>query len=136
MPMRCVGIVEIAECGDVPADAVALPHGHQRHVSEDVAVDGPLDIGVDKTSADDGTGHPLWSNKRRFFAVHAAWVGSMSADIVLEVPALVLVEGDVHTDELSIHVLWATIGKRHAAASHHDDAEQSGRDVLQFLGVG
>ena len=78
---------------------------------------------------------PVGVTKFAFAALDAFRVGGVCQNIFVEIPAFVFVEGDEQVDELVVDILGAAIGQRHAPAGDHDDAEQAGRNVLQFVGV-
>ncbi len=136
VPVRRVRVVEVAESGHVPAHVIVFVHHHHGHVAVNVSVDGPLDISVGKARAGDGAEDPGCGDGLEFVPVELGGIGNVGLDVVVEIPALVFVEGDEDGDELLVHVLGMTVGPGHAAAGDDDAAEQSRGHVAQLVAVG
>src|ERR1700693_26059 len=68
--------------------------------------------------------------------VHLFRVTRESLDVVIDVPAHILVKQHEQTDELAVHILWLAVGIGHAAAADDDRSDQSTLDVFQFVDVG
>src|ERR1039457_410171 len=135
VPMRRVRVVEVAERGYVPANAIAFLHGHQGHVAIDVSVDGPLDVGGRKARGGDGTGDSGCRGHAEFFTLDALGVGGVVADVVIQVPALVFVDGDIHVHKFVVHIFGPAVGKRHALPRDDEPAEQTGSYIAQFIAM-
>ncbi len=136
VPVRRVRVVEIAEGGDVPAHMVAFLHGHQRHVAVDISIDGPLDVGEDKACVGDDSGHSRGRKCTKLTLVYSLWVGSVFADVVVEIPTFVLINGDEHGYELMVDIVGAAVRAGHAPAGDDETSDQAGGDVPQFVAMG
>src|SRR5262249_52948605 len=136
MPVRRVGVVEITERGDVPADGVVFLHGHHGRVAVDVSVDGPLDVGAAEAGFGDGAGNSGGGENAEFGLLDSLGIGGVIANVVVEIPAFVFVDRDIHGNEFTVDVFGRAVWTGHAAARDHEAAEQSGGNVAQLIAVG
>lgn len=131
--MRRVRVVEIPKRGHVPAHVVALLHRHHRHISKDIAVDRPLEVRIVEARAKSRVHHPSGRHKPGLGFVDAFRVSRVRANIVIELPAFVLIDGDEYGNEFLVHVLRAAARARHAAPRDGDAAEQARGHVAELV---
>jgi hypothetical protein len=105
------------------------------HVSVDVAVDRPLEIGIDKAIAHNGRDHAFRSHRVKLEPIHALGISDVRTDVLIQIPALIFADRNVHSDKLVVHVFGPAILTSHASSSDHHSAEQPRGHVAQFVGV-
>jgi hypothetical protein len=124
VPMRGVEIDLGPQPEHIPPDAFADPHRHgmragdRREIVPEIAIDGVLEVTL-----------------LEHVGLHVLEIDPRGDDMVLEVPARVLIVDHEHGDELAIHVLRRRVGVPSPATGDDHRSDETGVHVPGLVQV-
>ena len=124
----------LSDCDQIPADVLTFFHRHHRPGAVDVAIDGGAEVLRGKAGSEERE-HSIAVDGLAFILVHALRIRGERLDVVVEVPAHVLVEDQEKTDKFTVHILGAAIGAGHASRGNDDRPDQAAGYVALLVNV-
>ena len=109
---------------------IAFAYRRNGHVAINVSVNGPLRVRRNEAGIRVGRIDSGSRERADFTLFDALWIGAMVADVVIEVPALVLVDGDIDGHEFVINIPGVGIGSRCAGSPQN---RQRGRKLRRAV---
>src|SRR5580692_8898063 len=132
--MRRVKVESVPDVNHVPAYAVAPPHDHRGSVGINVAVDIEFKITICESRAIERERASRIGGDGLAFLC-ALDRGRVSCNVLVQIPALVLVNHVKERNEFTVHVTRRTVGTGHPARGYDDRADQTGVDIPLFVDV-
>src|SRR5579864_9001882 len=129
--MGRVEVETIPQTHHIPAHVIALVHGHYWHIAEKIAVDSRTNIRRYKATADDRK-IPISIRWTVFELVHRLRLGGVGLDVVVQIPAIVLVDDEERSHKLAVNVLGSTVRASHTLPRDNNRADQSSVGIVTF----